>query len=1145
MKSNIFLIFFLLIGANIRVIAQQTINMAPPSPDAASLGVYGNVPVSTYTGVPNINIPLYDISYRDVQIPINLSYHSAGVTLEQDAGWVGLNWSLNVGGIITRTIKGGDDMQFANDGYSNEGVGGIGYQGYPYDPGETSGSYLYNICQKNIDAEPDVFYFNFFGKSGSFALQRGQNPSQNYVVGTSMKVEKIDIKYDKAARRWQIKTTDGYTYYFGTIEATETLHGVGKYGKGPEFITFDQLSHGFLSYEDIVVSAWYLDKIITPTGEEINYIYDVVTQGNRKISYYGSARISINDLQEVTVTPNQANECYIPPIQTSGNKIFTSHVYLKEIQHPSGKIIFGKSLREDMMPATSLSNTYYYLMQSPWYLHWLQQGPQKLDNITIQDANGNTVKRFELEYDYFNAQVTGFEKYHFRRLKLKRVRECGTQECKPWYQLFYNETYPLPSKYSNAQDFWGYYNGAHNNISRVPYGTYYNWSLNKYFYLGDSDRQPNPAYMTSGILTKIIYPTGGWSDFEFEPHDYYGFGNDAFTITDFENNKPIPLADVVTTEDGPAFKTITFTITDPVQEVIIDGQMTYYASATSSDPCNVAYPPYVGSEPWYSLKNVSSSSNITAHFMSDFLSYFDANLANNCPNNPSAIEPIYRSRETIVLNAGTYELKVHAREEFNIYMVVSKSLIHPRVVSLNQQGVYAKVAGGLRIKKITHRDNLTAVPQVKKYDYTVTVQGQKYSTGKLMLFPNYHIPHYCSDDISGQLVMSMMGRSWSNTPLGTSAAGSIVGYDQVIEWNGENNENGRTEYYFYNQVEEPIESMYILEGLPTRVRSSNGLTSDVKQFDAAGNPVKTENFIYASQLQTHFPAMAAKQLIIESWGIVYGACNQNLMLAQEYSIVSDRWVPTTKTEVQYGQQSSGTLQTVTTYEYDTQTHLQLKSEQTTLANGDIIKTDYKYPSEASWIPTAMWQDKFMYAKPVEQKLYKNSNLKNTYKASYSAQANTFLLNKEEGAVGAANLETMNEYTYTGKGNIRTVKSRTNPTTIYIWGYDHNYPVAQIKNTTLPQVLVALGNISETDLNTFEGQGTPSVDYLSRIANLRINLPNAQIDNYTYQPYVGMRTATAPNGITIYYEYDNYGRLVTIKDHDQKVIKKLEYKYQSQ
>lgn len=1132
-------------GANLRLIAQQTTNMAPPSPDAASLGVYGNIPVSTYTGIPNINIPLYDISYRDVQIPINLSYHSAGVTLEQDASWVGLNWTLNVGGVITRTIKGGDDMQFANDGYSNAGVGGIGYQGYPYDPGETSGNYLENICQKNIDAEPDIFYFNFLGKSGGFALQRGQNSSQNFVVATPMKAEKIDIRYDKALRRWQIRTSDGYIFYFGTVEVTETLHGIGKYGKGPEFVEFDQLTQGFLSYEDIVVSAWYLDKVVTPTGEEINYVYDVVDQGSRKISYYGSAKMSINDVQETTVIPNVANECYIPPVQTSGNKIFTSHVYLKEIQHPSGKILFSKSLREDMMPATSLSNTYYYLMQSPWYLYWLQHGPQKLDSITVQDINGNTIKRFELEYDYFNAQVTGFEKYHFRRLKLKRVRECGTQECKPWYQLFYNETYPLPSKYSNAQDFWGYYNGAHDNVSRIPFGTYYYAGTNKYYYLGDSDRQPNPVYMTSGILTKIIYPTGGWNEFEFEPHDYYGFGNDAFTITDFENNKPIPFADVVTTEEGPAFKTITFTITDAVQEIIIDGKMTYYASATSSDQCNVAYPPYVGSEPWYSLKNVSSSSNITAHFMSDFLTYHNTNLANHCPGSPEAIEPIYKSRETIVLNAGTYELKVYAREEFNIYMVLSKSIIHPRVIPLNQQGVYAKTAGGLRIKKIITRDNVTAVSQVKKYDYTVTVQGQKYSTGKLMLFPNYHIPHYCTDDYASQTLMSMMGRSWSNTPLGTSASGSIVGYDQVTEWNGEENENGRTEYYFYNQVEEPIELAYFMEGLPTRIRSSNGLLSDVKHFDAAGNPVKTENYIYDRQLQTHFPATATKQLIIAYLGSIHSECNQNLMIGQEYYVVADRWVPATKTEVRYGQQSSGNIQTITTYNYDTQTHLQLKSEQTVLGNGDVVKSEYKYPPDAAWIPTAMWQDKFMYGTPVEKKIFKNNNLISTHKSYYTGQANTFLLSNEETAIGSGPLESANVYNYSIKGNIQQVKNRASGTQIYLWGYNHNYPLAEIRNATFSQVLAAMGNIDETTLNSFASTNIPSEDYLNRIANLRTNLPYSLVNTYTYEPYVGVKTATTPNNITTYYEYDGYGRLTVVKDQDQKVIKKLEYKYQSQ
>ena len=275
MKFNL-LPAIMLAMVHLPLIAQQTNTVIPPSPDAAALGKYGNIPVSTYTGVPNINIPLHNVDYRDIHIPVDLSYHASGITVEEDASWVGLGWVLNCGGVITRTVRGGDDMQFAKDRYSN--ISTFGYQGYPYDGDAGSGNFLQNVCVHDIDPEPDLFYFNFLGKSGGFILPNGQDKTLNFVSGTPLKAEKIDIKYDKVNLRWQIKTADGYTYFFKTIEATETLHGHIQYGSGPEAMRFDSDTQGFLSYDDIVVSSWYLDKIISPTGVEVNYKYDTVAE---------------------------------------------------------------------------------------------------------------------------------------------------------------------------------------------------------------------------------------------------------------------------------------------------------------------------------------------------------------------------------------------------------------------------------------------------------------------------------------------------------------------------------------------------------------------------------------------------------------------------------------------------------------------------------------------------------------------------------------------------------------------------------------------------------------------------------------------------------------------------------------------------
>lgn len=44
----------------------------PPSPEASAFAKFGDLPVSTYSGTPNIEIPIYQAQYGEVSIPISL-----------------------------------------------------------------------------------------------------------------------------------------------------------------------------------------------------------------------------------------------------------------------------------------------------------------------------------------------------------------------------------------------------------------------------------------------------------------------------------------------------------------------------------------------------------------------------------------------------------------------------------------------------------------------------------------------------------------------------------------------------------------------------------------------------------------------------------------------------------------------------------------------------------------------------------------------------------------------------------------------------------------------------------------------------------------------------------------------------------------
>ena len=67
--------------------AQDGVNtqIIPPSPSAAALGKYGDIPVSLYIGVPNISIPIYTVVGNGISLPINLSYHASELKVEEIA----------------------------------------------------------------------------------------------------------------------------------------------------------------------------------------------------------------------------------------------------------------------------------------------------------------------------------------------------------------------------------------------------------------------------------------------------------------------------------------------------------------------------------------------------------------------------------------------------------------------------------------------------------------------------------------------------------------------------------------------------------------------------------------------------------------------------------------------------------------------------------------------------------------------------------------------------------------------------------------------------------------------------------------------------------------------------------------------------
>lgn len=126
-KFSKFLAYYLAIMMFLQVtqpLQMYALTSGPTQPEFNAFTPIGTSDmVDLASGDFNYNIPIMDVG----GYPINLAYNS-GVTMDQEASWVGLGWNLNVGQ-IERQVRGlpddfrGDEMIYENDLRDNVTIG--------------------------------------------------------------------------------------------------------------------------------------------------------------------------------------------------------------------------------------------------------------------------------------------------------------------------------------------------------------------------------------------------------------------------------------------------------------------------------------------------------------------------------------------------------------------------------------------------------------------------------------------------------------------------------------------------------------------------------------------------------------------------------------------------------------------------------------------------------------------------------------------------------------------------------------------------------------------------------------------------------------------------------------------------------------
>lgn len=761
-------LFVMFLGGSVS--AQQSV--VPPSPEAASLAKFGEVPVSPYTGTPSIGIPLWTLQGRKLQVPVSIGYHAGGTKVEEVASRTGLGWALSAGGAISRSVRGLPD---------EDPKGFLNFQ-WKYDGKDQTDTtffkFLTEAAEGKIDTEPDIFYFNAGEYSGSFMLDTAGVPQ-------IVPYQKLKIDYDTvqggAIASWTLTTPDGTRWLFSEQEQTSSGSWFTKDG-----VKGWQPGNGFST------SSWYLTKIISASEtDEITLEYEPYT-----IDYFSSANHNHSHAvsQQGTGYCGSYEERYETQVSLKGKRI-------KKIKAATGSIGFLYGAERCDLP-----------------------GDRVLSGIEIRNMQDALLKQYVFSQSYFkpkNIALTCDAKDAISlRLRLDSLME-RSPEClfAPPYTFTYETAPELPARNSFAQDHWGYYNGKTDNATLVPKLNV--TAFGKPLSLTGADRAPYGEPMKAGMLKKITYPSGGSTEFEFEPNDHCtSFSVDYQPIGDSKDKTE----SVISVPNQTTVKYFSIAGPVPVLALVSGHALCNLPVQSDPNPYDPIPPQQVDQNSCYSSALLIDQSTLQS------LVGYSAEDLDNQGTKEIVLQPGRTYKLTAVVlggaDAGDAAIEV-AWKEYQY-----DTLQNP----VNQ------ITGGLRVKRITNKSEADSQPPVvKEYVYR-DLSDPSRSSGTLVSEPSYHY-EYSSGQ--GSLLCNYLVRSSSSKqPLG-STQGSHVGYHAVTVLNGEGGIGGKTVYQYTSPKDYPDLSQPVFPfAPPVSMDRKRGLLTEQSVYDKDGNLLQRLNNEY-------------------------------------------------------------------------------------------------------------------------------------------------------------------------------------------------------------------------------------------------------------------------------------------------------------
>ncbi len=1101
------------------IYGQELPNIIPPSPTAFELTKYGNTEINDASGLVSQTIPVFNYNTNYLNLPISLSYSGAGIKVDQQSSWTGINWNLKAGGVITRVVRDQPDEYGLREMYTGAELSNFT---------NTSGGELtlLNLDKKTKDTQVDLFNFSFAGNSGSFFLNNNLEP-ELASYDKELVIEFVGGVQNNFEQIITITDENGIKYYFGGIGGAEQSRLFGSGG----------------SASDKVTTAYYLYQILHPKGDIISLTY-----GTEATSY------SIETSKAETLTINK--------IQTEDDTFSYSSNTIKN------HIYNGKYLSKISSNRTAHE---IHFQSTPYVNDHFNRVLNRIEIVEKDQLNNDSdFKVIDLSYISKNT-LENSTRFFLNKVEFFNDNNQKLND----YSLEYNDINDLPVRLSYSKDNLGYYNGK-SNSSNLPKNT------NPYFQnvpLILANRESDFSYAVKGSLAKITYPTGGNTFFEYEGTQFkrYNYNEQSLTVYNnssqlFPNNYPIPETKLI----GSYFIGSEFNASYPYE----NQDVLFKINAIAQGPLNNHYRVHLRVKDESTLDPTQTYSFYLEYGVFNYNKEFTVNLlkdhsysiklelevpfgSNSSPvdvnlnykyidgisivndltgvrvkrviDNPIGGNPIIRryyynkinefnNLDFIPFAPLEFEVSngfISSNESYFFFPKESCDLFGCFIVLEEVPGFQVHLKSE-SINSIFHEFGAFYYENV-----TISYGGDNFEKGGVEneytnRRPSNGIGLFSSNNIN--LFGSSTLASKENNDIYN---GSLVKkryfkrYDDNLSLIKENN------YSYSYDISSFWTNVTFQRLYPKRVRSVSALDGlYIGVYNTYINKLNLE-----SQTETQYlDGVPLNDLDNSNF---YRKITSTTNYTYKDNLVG---LPS---EIETINSNGDVFTTKNFYPVDVINTSFLGHNNLTLSEYNAIKTLQK---STTLNPTGQHQ----ISKLIQKENFKNTELTSTLRTNFKNWGNNLILPEkiQTSKAGQGLDDRIVFYNYQSNGNPLEMSQKDGIKIYYVWGYNKTKPIAKIENYTTATTL-QLDAMSQAIISSDLDVNTLTEDSLrDDLQLLRNAFPDSQVTTFTYDPLIGVTSITDPRGQTIYYSYDSFNRLQFVKDNEGNILSETEYNYKN-